>query len=169
MSGRCDNARAIDTGYEIERVLTARIDLGKQNYNQSQGQIFQRQLLERLQALPGVQSASFAVTLPLNDGRWESGIYPDGEDKKRVQTFQNIVSPRYLETMNIPLLVGRQFSELDDEQAPQVAIINQTLARRAWPNENPLGKTVDLDVRSGRQTNSRSHRRGARHQRPQSI
>jgi putative ABC transport system permease protein len=147
------NAREIDTGYEIEHVLTARIDLGKQNYNQAQGQIFQRQLLERLQALPGVQAAGFAVTLPLNDGRWEDGIYPEGEDGRRVQTFQNLVSPRYLETMNIPLLLGRQFSERDDAQAPPVAIINQTLARRIWPNENSLGKRLIWKLGSGpRQT-----------------
>jgi predicted permease len=147
------NVRAIDTGYEIERVLTARINLGKQNYNQAQGQIFQQQLLERLQALPGVQAAGFASTLPLNDGRWEDGIYPEGEESRRVQTFQNLVSPRYLETMNIPLLVGRQFSERDDAQAPPVAIINQTLARRIWPNENPLGKRLTWQSGSGsRQT-----------------
>ncbi len=136
------NARAIDTGYDIEPVLTARIDLGKQKYTQTQGQSFQQQLIERLQALPGVQAAGFAVTLPLNDVRWEDGIYPEGEDNRRVQTFQNLVSPRYLETLNIPLLLGRQFSEHDDAQAPGVAIINQTLARRAWPNENPLGKRL---------------------------
>ncbi|HEU0176222.1 MAG TPA: ABC transporter permease [Blastocatellia bacterium] len=136
------NARAIDAGYEIKNVLTARIDLDKQNYNEARGQIFQRQLLERLHALPGAQAAGLAVTLPLNDGRWETGIFPDGEDSRRVQTFQNFVSPRYLETMNIPLLLGRQFSERDDALAPQVAIINQTLARRAWPDENPLGKRL---------------------------
>jgi predicted permease len=136
------NARAIDTGYEIERVLTARFDLAKQNYNQAQGQLFQQQLLERLQALPGVQAAGFAVTLPLNDGRWETGVNPEGEENRRVQTFQNFVSARYLETMNIPLLLGRQFSEHDDAQAPPVAIVNQTLARRLWPNASPLGKRL---------------------------
>src|SRR5262245_38413673 len=136
------NARAIDTGYEMGQVLTARIDLGKQNYNQSQGKIFQRQLIERIHALPGVQAAGFAVTLPLNDGRWGTVIYPEGEEERRAQTFQNFVSQRYLETMNIPLLLGRQFSERDDEQATQVAIINQTLARSLWPNENPLGKRL---------------------------
>jgi predicted permease len=147
------NARAIDTGYEIERVLTARIDLGKQNYNQAQGQIFQRQLLERLQTLPGVQAAGFAVTLPLNDGRWEDAIYPEGEEGRLVQTFQNLVSPRYLATMNIPLMLGRQFSEHDDAQATPVAIINQTLARRIYPNENPLGKRFTWRSGSGsRQT-----------------
>jgi len=63
-----------------------------------------------------------------------------------VQTFQNFVSPSYLETINIPLLLGRRFSERDDEQSPRVAIINQTLARRLWPNENPLGKRLTWKV-----------------------
>ena len=141
------NARAIDTGYDIERVLTARIDLGKQKYDQARGQHFQQQLIERLQASPGVQAAGFGVTLPLNDGRWEDSIYPDGEANRRVQTFQNVVSPRYLDTLNIPLLQGRQFSDHDSGPAPPVAIVNQTLARRAWPNESPLGKRLTLKTR----------------------
>jgi predicted permease len=136
------NARAIDTGYEIESVLTARMDLGKQNYDQAQGRIFQKQLIERMHALPGVQAAGLGITLPLNDGRWETRISPEGDDKWRVQTFENFVSPRYLESLNIPLLQGRRFSDHDDEQAPQVAVINQTLAGRLWPNEDPLGKRL---------------------------
>jgi macrolide transport system ATP-binding/permease protein len=136
------NATAIDTGYEIDRVLTARIDLGKQKYTQVQGQIFQQQLIERLQAVPGVQAAGLGVTLPLNDGRWETGIFSEGDENRRVQAFQNFVTPYYLETMSIPLQSGRQFSEHDNEKAPQVAIINQTLAGRLWPNENGVGKRL---------------------------
>ena len=136
------NAREIDTGYEVGSVLTARMDLGKQNYNQAQGQVFQKQLIERMHSLPGVQAAGLGITLPLNDGRWESRISPEGDETRRVQTFENFVSPRYLEALNIPLLQGRQFSDHDNEQGPQVALINQTLAGRLWPNEDPLGKRL---------------------------
>ena len=136
------NANAIDTGYERGRVLTARIDLGKQSYSQPQGRVLQQQLIERLQAVPGVEAVGLAITLPLNDGRWESGIFPEGEDNRRVQTFQNFISPRYLESLSIPLLLGRQFSDHDDEGAPQVAIINQTLAGRLWPNEDAIGRRL---------------------------
>jgi predicted permease len=132
------NAAAIDTGYQVQNVLTARIDLAKQNYSQARGRIFQQQLIERVQRLHGVESAGFATTLPLNDGRWEDGIYR--EDRTRVQTFQNMVSPRYLEAMKIPILAGRAFSDLDDEKAPDVAIVNETLSERMWPNIDPLGK-----------------------------
>ncbi|MBO0858643.1 MAG: ABC transporter permease [Chloracidobacterium sp.] len=137
------NARAIDLGYEIERVLTAKIDLPTQDYNEAQGLIFQRRLLERVEALPGVQAASLAQYLPLNDGRSEWGMFPE-RDRRRVQTFSNAVSHRYLETMKIPLLVGRQFNESDDARAPRVAIINETLQRLAWPDENPLGKLFSM-------------------------
>ena len=93
--------------------------------------------------MPGVESAGFAVTLPLNDSRWEDAVRRD-DDQTRVQTFQNIVSLRYFETMTIPLLVGRPFSGQDDERAPAVAILNQTLARILWPNESPLGHRLRL-------------------------
>jgi macrolide transport system ATP-binding/permease protein len=137
------NARAIDLGYQVESLLTARIELPGQNYNEAQGRLFQRRLTERLEALSGVQSVSLAQYLPLNDGRSELGMFPE-RDGRRVQTFRNIVSQRYLETMMIPLLAGRQFNENDDVKAPRVAIISETLQRRAWPNENPIGKRFTI-------------------------
>ena len=146
------NARAIDLGYQVESLLTARIELPGQNYNEAQGRIFQRRLTERLEALSGVQSVSLAQYLPLNDGRSEMGMFPE-RDGRRVQTFRNIVSRRYLETMMIPLLAGRQFNENDDAQAPRVAIISETLQRRAWPNENPIGKRFTI----GRPTDGDDH------------
>ena len=133
------NASAIDTGYQIDNVLTARIDLAKQGYNAARGRAFQQQLLERVAQLPGVDAAGLATTLPLNDGRWEDGIHRE-EDRKRVQTFQNVVSPRYLDAMRIPILAGRGLSDLDDSTRPFVAIVNETLAERMWPDASPLGK-----------------------------
>jgi predicted permease len=135
------NAAAIDTGYQTSQVLTARIDLAKQNYSDARGRIFQQQLIERLESMSGVESAGFAVTLPLNDGRWENPVRRDG-DPTRVQTFQNVVSPHYFAAMDIPLLAGRQFSSDDDEHSPRVAILNQRLARIMWPDESPLGHRV---------------------------
>jgi putative ABC transport system permease protein len=135
------NAVAIDTGYESGHVLTARIDLARQNYADDRGRVFQRQLIDDLQARPEVAAAAFAVTLPLNDGRWEDSIRRAG-DPTRIQTFQNVVSARYFDTMNIPLLVGRQFSEHDDDQSPRVAILNQTLARIMWPDGSALGRRL---------------------------
>ena len=135
------NAAAIDTGYQTTQVLTARIDLAKQNYTEERGRLFQASLLERLQSLPGVEAAGLAVTLPLNDGRWQDSIRRE-RDPARVQTFQNLVSPRYFDAMKIPLLVGRHFSIHDGSGSPRVAILNQTLAHVLWPAENPVGKHI---------------------------
>lgn len=137
------NARAIDLGYKAENVLTARIALPRQSYSKEQGLIFQRQLLERLRTTPGVQTAGFAVTLPLNDARWETSIIPEGVEQ-RAQSFQNYISPQYLDLMEIPLMSGRRFSDRDDVNSAKVTIINETLARKLWPNENPLGKRFNF-------------------------
>jgi macrolide transport system ATP-binding/permease protein len=138
-----NNAAAIDVGYDAGTVLTARMDLGKQNYTEARGQLLLEQLLARMQAIPGVETAAFAMTLPLNDGRWEDGIRREG-DPTRVQTFQNAISPRYFEAMDIPLVTGRRFADSDDGKAPPVAILNQALARILWPDENPIGKRINM-------------------------
>jgi putative ABC transport system permease protein len=83
-----------------------------------------------------------AATLPLNDARFENPIRREGSPT-RVQTFQNLVSPRYFEAMNIPLL-GRPFNDGDSESASRVAILNQTRARAMWGDESPLGKRLTL-------------------------
>jgi predicted permease len=137
------NAHALDLGYEIEHLLTARIDLPQPEYNEARGQLFQRRLVERLEALPGVQSVSLASRLPLNDGRGQTGMFPK-RDGRRVDTYVLDVSHHYLETMKTPLLSGRRFNESDDAGAPRVAIINETLQRHAWHNENPIGKRFSM-------------------------
>lgn len=135
------NAAAIDKGYDPGSVLTARMDLAKQHYDDARARLFQQQLLERLQSVSGVEAPAFAVTLPLNDSRWEDAVYREG-DATRVQTFQNVVSPRYFDAMNITLVAGRGFTDSDNENAPRVAILNQSLARILWPGESPIGKRL---------------------------
>ena len=134
------NAAAIDTGYRTT-TLTARIDLGRQDYTAAQGRTFQRALVERLHAIPAIRAAGFGVTLPLNDSRWEDAIRRAG-DPTRLQTFLNVVSPRYFDAMGIPLVLGRLFSETDDERSTKVAVLNQTLANMLWPGEPPVARRV---------------------------
>ena len=141
------NVTAIDLGYRSESVLTARLDLAKQRYDAVRGRLLHQQLLARLQALPAVDAAGLAVTLPLNDGRWEDGIRRQG-DTTRVQTFFNFISPGYFDALSIPPIAGRVFVDSDDQNAPAVAILNQTLARTLWPNQNPIGKRVSMKGQS---------------------
>jgi predicted permease len=132
------NSQAINVGFNYENLLTARLDLGRQGYTEEQGRGFYQQLLENAGNLPGVQSASLALSVPLEGNNYGYDIALD--DGRQINIRYNCVTPRYLETMGIQLLLGRPFSEHDGVGAAPVAIINETLARRAWPNENPVGK-----------------------------
>jgi putative ABC transport system permease protein len=132
------NAQAINVGFSYENLLTAKLDLGRQGYTEEQGLVFYRQLLERAGNLPGVQSAGLALTVPLEGNNYGNTVALN--DGRQINIRYNLVTPRYLEMMGIPLLLGRPFTERDDAGAAPVAIINETFARRAWPNENPVGK-----------------------------
>ena len=109
---------------------------------------FYQQLLERVAALPGVKSAGAVEYLPLSgidssavlliEGAPEPG---PGEERR---THNRNVSPAYSKAMGIRLIQGREFNDRDTKDAPKVATINETMARRYWPNENPLGKRIAL-------------------------
>jgi macrolide transport system ATP-binding/permease protein len=143
------NAREINFGFDTEQVLTAKIDLGRQNYSQQQAQLFYQQLLDRARALPGVQQASVALNVPLDGSNYQTGIRLEGQPagSTLINVLYNVTSPNYLVTMGIPLLLGRDFSPQDQEQAPRVAIINETMALRFWPNESPIGKRFTMGGR----------------------
>jgi macrolide transport system ATP-binding/permease protein len=132
------NAQAINVGFSYENLLTAKLDLGRQGYTEEQGLVFYRQLLERAGNLPGVQSAGLALSVPLEGNNYGNTVALN--DGRQINIRYNVVTPRYLEMMGIPLLLGRPFTEQDNVGAAPVAIINETFARRAWPNENPVGK-----------------------------
>ncbi|MBO0860441.1 MAG: ABC transporter permease [Chloracidobacterium sp.] len=132
------NAQAINVGFSYENLLTARLDLDRQGYTEEQGRGFYQQLLERAGNLPGVRSASLAISVPLQGSGYGNTVALD--DGRQINMRYNIVTPRYHETMGISLLFGRPFTEQDNAGAAPVAIVNETFARRAWPNENPVGK-----------------------------
>src|SRR5262245_38511598 len=131
-------ANAINVGFETESVLTARLDLGRQKYSEAQGREFYQRLLERAANLPGAQAAGLTHNLPLSGISMSTGAIV-GNQPEFYLGF-NIVTPGYLDAMGIPLLAGRQFAEQDDVRSSRVAIINETFARKVWPNQNPVGK-----------------------------
>jgi macrolide transport system ATP-binding/permease protein len=135
------NARSINRGYNVDHVLTAEVDLGKQGYNEERGRSFYQQLIERVQVLSGVETVSLAARSPLSAQQY-TGVRAEGLPENSPPTVVrfNVVSPRHLETIGLQLLQGRDFNALDTAQAPRVAIINQALARRLWGEQNPLGK-----------------------------
>ncbi|HEX5080552.1 MAG TPA: ADOP family duplicated permease [Blastocatellia bacterium] len=141
------SAQRIDVGFDSESQLLLRFDLGLQGYNEERGRAFQRQLERRVAALPGVQSVTFAGVEALGMGAdQDTGIVIDGytppDGLQGVTINYNVVGANYFQTMNIPLVQGRDFGAQDHEKAPPVVIINETAARRFWPNQPAVGKRV---------------------------
>ncbi len=143
------NAQAINLGFSAENLLTAKLDLGRQNYSEAQGRVFYQQLLERLGGLPGVEAVSLAQSVPLQGNSRANSVVVDKRGQFNLR--YNIVTSSYLDTMGIPLLLGRRFNEQDNAHAPRVAIINETFAHYAWPNESPVGKFFTWKDRAGDQ------------------
>ena len=146
-------AESIDLGFNPHNVLNVSLDPGLQGYTQPQAEALFHELLHRAQTLPGVQSASFAFSIPLgiyNDG---ASVYVEGQAPSpsgRVPgAGLNYVSPDYFATMGIHILQGRAFTDADTATSPPVAIINQTMAERLWPHRDALGQHFSRKAASG--------------------
>jgi putative ABC transport system permease protein len=142
----------IDLGFSPQNVLTMQVSLPDAKYpTADSGIAFFEQLLERISALPGVRSAGVSMQLPLDVGfsvgkNFRVEGHPTSGSSEQPPLVRCIsVSPDYFGTMGI-ILRGRDFTKLDTAKAQQVVIINETLARRFFPNEDPLGKTIRLEV-----------------------
>ncbi|MGH9837916.1 MAG: ADOP family duplicated permease [Blastocatellia bacterium] len=136
--------RMAGPGFAVERTVTLSVDLGLQGYNEARGREFYRQLMARVEALPGVRTASYAGYLPLNLDRNGGSTYAEGQPYTRndllPEVLFNTVWPRYFETMDIPLLEGRDFRQQDGEA--RVAIVSEAFARRFWPGQQAVGKRL---------------------------
>ena len=141
------NLNGLDLGFRADKVLLLSMSPSLNGYNPEQARNFYAQLLERVKTLPGVQQASFA-DIPLLSGAWVTGVTIEGYQPRPGQdmsiTAKN-VEPKFFETMGIPLLTGRDFAATDGPGAPKVAIINETVARSFWGNENPIGKRIGIE------------------------
>jgi len=146
-----DKIRSTSPGFTTHRVLTTAVDLVSAGYNIQQAKTFQDELLDRVLALPGVESAAFARLAPLSYGSYSSS--PIAVDAYNVPPEEeptveyNEVGPGYLATMGIPLVSGREFTRADDESATLVAIVNETMAAQFWKGNNPIGERLQVKGR----------------------
>jgi predicted permease len=139
-----DKAQQMYLGFNPDHVLDMTVDPEQIGFNETQGREFYRQINERITALPGVVSVGQAFIVPMgvisaNDPVTVEG-HPAEPGKQPPAVMYNPVSPSYFDTLRIPLLSGRTFTDADSKEAPQVAVINQAMAAKFWPKENPLGK-----------------------------
>lgn len=138
-------ARSIDPGFEAGRLVLVSFDLGAAGYDKERGREAQRAAIERVANLPGVASASLAQVPPLKNvvHRKKIAAFGSDSDDDGPLIRTNAVGPGYFETVGVPILRGRGFTESDREDAPQVAVVNETLARNTWPGQDPVGQRFE--------------------------
>jgi predicted permease len=147
------NAERMSPGFDTSGLLLASVDLGVQGYKEDRGKAFYKQLVDRVESLPGVERVSLASPLPL-DAYSSSvrvlieGYVPRSEDDK-IEVMYTAAAPNYFQTIGTPIVRGREFEERDREEMPGVVIVNETMARLYWPQEDPIGKRLQLRRSSG--------------------
>lgn len=141
--------QAVDPGFDSERLLTMRVSLPRQAYQENQIVAFSQQLRERLQSLPGAQSVALASDLPLSGSTSAGPVELEGRPATpadgEIRIYRHRVTPGFFSTLGISLVKGRDFTADDHAQAPGVVIISEAMARRYWPNEDPIGKRLRED------------------------
>jgi putative ABC transport system permease protein len=149
-----DRLSATSPGFDPKHLLMAQISLPEWKYNEP-GRIrsFWRDLLPRVQSLPGVISAGTTHALPVNDSTLTTvfeveGRVPASADESLVANFRK-VSPGFFSALKVPLVAGRYFDDLDDEQRPPVAVVSNEMARRFWPQQDPIGKHIRRRRKTG--------------------
>jgi putative ABC transport system permease protein len=140
--------RKIDPGFHAGNVLTLRLALPPAKYKEGEPLVqLYRQLLDQVKTVPGVQDAAAVLSVPLNGDNYGVGHFALLEGKpERMEDASNAmylpITPDYFSTMQIPMKQGRLFTDHDDMQSPKVVIVNETMARRLWPGESPIGRRL---------------------------
>jgi len=139
------NACNVDLGFDAESLLVLSLAPGDQGYEEPQARELYRRILERARSLPGVAAAALSENRLLRGGVRQQPVFLEGQDEPlrigdRLAHRTNAVTPGYFATAGIPLVMGDDFDDTMRADTPPVAIINETMARIAWPGENPIGK-----------------------------
>ncbi len=140
--------RTASPGFSTTRVVETGVSLVAAGYDVQRARTFQDELIDRVRALPGVESAAYARVTPLGYGTFSSttiavdGYQPPPGEQPMID--YNQVGPEYFATLGIPLLTGREFTRADDETAPLVAIVNRTMKARYWGDQDPIGLRLQV-------------------------
>jgi len=147
------HAERMYLGFDPDHVLNVMLDPRQIGYSEARSIDLYRELVERMRAMPGVESASVAFSVPMSLPGHSDPLYVEGHavspGEQPPKVSSNSIDSGYLRTMRVPLLRGRDFREFDNEKAPAVAIVNQTMANQFWPNQDPLGKRFSLKGSGG--------------------
>jgi predicted permease len=158
------SARALDPGFDAEKLVSAPVSINLLRYTRVQGRDFYRRVVERVERLPGVEAASVARVAVLTGGGRVLSLLVEGRqgpdsrgvsegggvvtaDPTRINA--NVIGPGFFKTFGIPLVIGRDFSDQDIEGRPFVVIVNETMVKMHFGGDNPIGKRVSFGGRQG--------------------
>ena len=141
----------VSPGFSTQNVLLSGVDLLSAGYDVARAKSFEDQLMERVRALPGVESAAFARVVPFGFRDYSSAPikideYQPAPDERPMADY-NEVGPDYFAVMGIPIVSGREFTRGDDEKRPLVMVVNETMAAKYWPGKDPIGARVQVKDR----------------------
>ena len=142
-------ASQINPGFNADDVLSAKIAPSAKKYPDPKSRAqFYSQVIERLRTLPGINSVGMVMNLPLSGASMNRGFRvegrPEPKSDENVAMDYQVVNSAYFATLEIPIVRGRGLTEEDNETAPRVIVINEAMARRYWPNEDPVGKRMAI-------------------------
>lgn len=146
-------AQSVNFGFDPRNLLNVGLNPELQGYDQPRAEAFLRELLRRARSLPGVTAAAISYNIPLSyygqgaDIRAE-GQVPDAHNHLPGSGY-NIVDPNYFATMRMPIVAGRGFTDADTKSSQLVAVINESMGRRIWPNQDPLGRRFSYKGEKG--------------------
>jgi predicted permease len=136
----------VEPGFEPEGIFTAQLVLPPQRYDRPKLVAFYESLYQRLSTMPGITSAAMGDRVPLTGGNTPAPIAVSGRPlppmSERPHANRHLVSPKYFQTLGIPIRAGRDFDERDSARVPHVVVVNETFARLHLPGEDPIGKTL---------------------------
>jgi putative ABC transport system permease protein len=135
----------VDKGFNSHHVITMAVRPSPVRYKDAKTEIlYLQRILESVSTLPGVQSAGWVYTLPLTGNSTNGGIKIEGHPGDSPNVDKQYVEGNYFQAMRTPLLKGRFFDPRDNLNSPRVVIVNQTLAQKVFPNQDPIGKRIDV-------------------------
>ncbi len=136
----------VDPGFNADNLLTMRFNLGADAYPPEKRHHFFKELTEQIETIPGIESAALTYSVPIDGSNWNSifivGDKPVPPRAELPDAAFTPVSANYFKTVGVRLLKGRLFDETDTPTSPKVIVINETLANRLWPGEDPVGKRI---------------------------
>jgi predicted permease len=144
------NLTTLDVGFQQTGILVTSVDFGRLKLPEERYNEYKRDLVKRVQAIPGVESASHAMLVPFGGSTWNDNVINEGSDQDAGVAWENFLGPGYFNTVGTPLLAGRDFDDRDTATSVKVVIVNQAFARKILKVADPLGKRFRIHEAPGK-------------------